>query len=111
MICFSNRCPCEYTLTIQPDVRHWTPFPVDGIEICSLFLLIVKIHLLDNETLYLILHLPNLGRELRCVVGRNRGGNDRSAHTTSTSKSRLGWNIDICNIFIFAQEGKVEEDS
>lgn len=66
--------------------------------------------LLDNETLDLVLHLPDLSCKLRGIVGGDAGSNDGARDTTSASERGFGWDVDVCYVLVFAEEGKVEED-
>lgn len=66
--------------------------------------------LLDDETLDLVLHFPDLSSQLRCIVGSDAGSDDGAGDTTSASEGRFGWDVDVCYVLVFAEEGEVEED-
>lgn len=71
----------------------------------------MSVHILDNETLHLVLHIPDLSSKLRGVIGGDTGSDNRARDTTSASKGRFGWDVDVSYVLVFAEEGEVEEDS
>lgn len=66
---------------------------------------------LNGKSLDLLLQSLDLARKLRQLVGADAGGNDGTAHTTSTSEQSLARDVDVRDALVFADEGDVEDDS
>jgi hypothetical protein len=64
----------------------------------------------NHEPLDLILQRPDLIRKITHLIGRNTRRNNCTAHATSSSKSCFARYVDIWDVFIFAQQWKVEQD-
>lgn len=65
---------------------------------------------LDNETLDLVLHFPDLSSQLRGIVGSDASSDDGAGDTTCASKCGFGWDVDVGYVLVFAEEGEMEED-
>lgn len=66
--------------------------------------------LLNQQGLDLVLDGVNLVLDGRSIVGGDGGCDDRSGDTAGSAKRSLGWNKDVRNVFILAQERQVEQD-
>lgn len=65
---------------------------------------------LDHQSLDLVLESADLVHEIRRLVGGDAGRDDGAGHTTGAAKSGLGGNVDVWDVLVLAEEGKVEED-
>lgn len=68
------------------------------------------VYVLDDETLDLVFHLPNLSSKLRGVIGGDTGSDDGARDTASASESGFRRDVDICYVLVFAEEGEVKEN-
>lgn len=66
--------------------------------------------LLNDETLDLVLHLADLSSELRSIVGSDAGGDDGAGDTAGAAECRFGWDVDVCYVLVFAEEGKMKKN-
>lgn len=65
---------------------------------------------LDQESLDLVLEGADLVHEIGSLVGGDGGGDDGAGDTAGTSESGLGWNVDVWDVLILAEEWEVEEN-
>lgn len=65
---------------------------------------------LDHQSLDLVLKSTDLVHEIGCLVGGDGGGDDGAGDTAGASESGLGWNVDVWDVLILAEEWEVEED-
>lgn len=65
---------------------------------------------LDHESLDLVLEGADLVHEIRGLVGGDGGGDDGAGDTAGAAESGLGWNVDIWDVLVLAEEWEVEED-
>jgi len=108
---FPFSCPAFNVKTYPPmnPIRRAIPFLVSKV-VPLYILVIVDSHLLNDKALNLVLHLANLSRQLRSIIRSNASSNNRSRNTTSASKSRLGGNVNVSYVLVFAEEGEMEKD-
>ena len=59
-----------------------------------------KNHNLDHKSLHLILQVSDLAHQITRFVGGNAGRDNRSADTAGAAEGRLGWHVDVGNVFI-----------
>lgn len=65
---------------------------------------------LDQKSLDLVLEGADLVHEIGGLVGGDGGGDDGAGDTAGTSESGLGWNVDVWDVLILAEEWEVEEN-
>lgn len=70
----------------------------------------MTINPLNQQGLDLVLNTVNLVLDGRSVVRGDRGSNDWSGDTTSSTQGGLGRNKDVWNVLVLAQQGQVQQD-
>jgi len=65
---------------------------------------------LDQQPLNLILNSPNLRLELTGLITRNTGGDDAPAHAAGTAEGDLARDEDVGDVFVLAEQRKVQQD-
>ena len=70
-----------------------------------------RLAFLDHESLHPILQLPNLRHQITALIRSDAGCDHGSGNTTCSAQSSLTGDVDVWNVLIFGEKGKVEENS
>lgn len=65
---------------------------------------------LDLEPLDLVLEGADLAHEVRGLVGGDAASDDSARDTAGAAESHLRGNVDVGDVLVLAEKGKVEED-
>lgn len=66
--------------------------------------------ILNHQTLNLVLERTDLGSQITALVRCNAGGNDAAADSTGSAQRNSAGNVDVGNVLVFCQQGKMEKD-
>lgn len=62
------------------------------------------------ETLDLVLECADLAHQVGSLIGGDRRGNDGTGDTAGTAECHLGGDVNVRNVLVLAEKGKVEKD-